>query len=76
MEQIFKILYIPTGEFVSDTGSSHTESFYTTKKGRSWKRYCDVVVAMKTLIAKLKKNDNKIKVYTKVDSVPSKYILI
>ena len=72
MEQIFKILFIPTGEFVSQTGSSYTDSFSTTKKGRSWKRYCDVVIAMKTFIAKMRKHNNKVRTRGKVDG--KKYV--
>lgn len=54
MELVYKILYIPTGQFLSSASVFQNWKTLkiiptTSKKGRSWKRWCDILVAWKTL---------------------------
>lgn len=54
MELVYKILHIPTGKFVTSPyvyqgWKTKDWEADVTKKGRAWKRWCDVLVAWKTL---------------------------
>lgn len=50
MELIYKILHIPTGKFVTVPYVKKRDyEAETSKKGRAWKRWCDILVAWKTL---------------------------
>lgn len=58
MEQVHKILYVPNGQYATghhvNGGSTYKKGIKephvsTSKKGRSWKRYCDVLTAWQTI---------------------------
>lgn len=62
MEIVYKIIHIPSGLYVSDytirtpwrkSSTNDLEASFT-KKGRTWKRFCDVLVAWKTIRKQLR----------------------